>query len=119
LSFSPSSKRETGPAGNDIADFLGGDFFANEFGLATFFFGIDGSLGGFQFLLESGQAAVLEFGDFIEVVAALGGFNFLSDLVDLCANFAGGLDSTPFRLPAGVEGIALRFEVCQLLFQGF
>jgi hypothetical protein len=117
FSFEQPRNGDASPPRDDIADFLGGDFFANEFGLATFFFGIDGSLGGFQFLFEGGQATVLEFGDFIEVVAALGGFDFLSDLVYLCANLAGGLDPTPFRLPAGVEGIALGFEVCQLLFQ--
>ena len=54
FSFEQARNGYTGPAGNDIADFLGGDFFANEFGLATFFFGIDGSLGSFQFLLKGG-----------------------------------------------------------------
>ena len=117
--FQKARNGDAGPAGDDIADFLGGDFFANEFGLATFFFGIDSGLGSFQFLFEGRKATVLEFGDLIEVVAALGGFDFLSDLVDLGADFARGLNSTALGLPTGVEGIALRFEVCQLLFQSF
>ena len=119
FSFQKARDGNPGPAGDNIANFFRGNLLPNKFGLAAFFFGIDSGLSSFQFLFQGREASVLKFGDFIEVVAALCGFDFLSDLVDLGADFARGLDSTALGLPAGVEGIPFCFKISPLFFQSF
>ena len=112
---------DAGPAGDNLADFLCGDFLTDELGLAAFalvlFFAR--GFGGFELLFQLRKLAVLELGHLVEVVGALGGLDLLADLVDLLADLAGGLDPAPFRLPLGLQGVPFGFQISQLLLQRF
>ena len=110
---------DAGPAGDNLADFLGGDFLADELGFAGFalvlFF--TRRFGRLELLFELRKLAVLEFGHLVEVVGALGGFDLLADLVDLLADLAGGFHAAPFRLPLGLQGVPLGLQIGQFFLQ--
>ena len=77
--------------------------------LAGWFFP-DGFFGSSQFLLEFGQAAILNLSGEIQIIAALGLFQFDLRLLDLAIDDANGIDGRFFVLP-------LRFELVSALFE--
>ena len=110
-----------GPAGHDFADLLRRNLLADELGFAGFalFLFFAGGFRGLQLLFQLREFAVLELGHLVEIVGPLGGLDLLANLVNLLADFAGGFDAAPLRLPLGLEGVPLGLEIGQLFFEGF
>ena len=111
FAFHELGYRDTGPAGHDPGDLLIGDTVMQEvrfpFGLFSEFLLL------FQFLLELGQTAILEFCRLVEVVFHLGCFDFGIDLFDLFPERTHLGNGVLFIFPLGLHAAELFPELCQ------
>ena len=92
-----TSHGDAAPLGHDARDLVGGDLLLEQLGLGG------RGLEFFQLGFELRDAAVAEFGEFVEVVVALGFFELDARGVELAAHLAHAFDRGFFGLPFGAE----------------
>ena len=109
-SFSPLALQHpgdgnAGPRGHDLGDVLLGDFLVEQaLGRAASRAGL---FRAGELLLQLRQAAVLDLRRQVQVVAALGLFQFEFGLLDLAVDDADGVDGGLLVLPLGLELLGL------------
>ena len=97
LGFGEFGDGDAGPLGDDVRDFVLGDFEFNVFGVFVLEFFRDFR----EFRLEGFHRAVLEFGKFFKIIGAFGFFHLVLGLVDFFLDILESFDVAFFFAPDG------------------
>ena len=104
-----------GPSCDDLCDILFVDFFLDQPGSPARRRVARLGLG--KFLFQRGERSVLQFGDLVQVVLALGFFDLEPGLLDLRLDGSELFDRALFALPLRLQGVALVAGLGQFLLQ--
>ena len=115
LAFEHSADRYAGPGGNDIGNILLCDLLAEQAFAGGKF--LQGFFGRSPFLLQFGDAPVLNLRGQVQITGALGLFQFDFRIFELAIHHADGVEGGLFVLPLGFELGGLFFEIGEVFLQ--